>query len=152
MRRITLAVLATVAVVVLLFSYRTSLGGSVAAPHSAIGGAVGGSQSGTGSTTAASSPGANGSTTLTGPAVDTVWGPVQVQVVLDSSGKITQATAIQVPNQNSHDRRINAEAVPVLQQETLSAQSAKIDAVSGATVTSDGYISSLQAALDKRAG
>jgi uncharacterized protein with FMN-binding domain len=147
-RRITLAVLATVAVVALLFSYRTSLGGSLAAPHSAVGGA----QPGAGSTAAASSPGADGSTTLTGPAVETVWGPVQVQVVLDSSGKITRATAIQVPNQNGHDRRINAEAVPVLVQETLSAQSAKIDAVSGATVTSDGYISSLQAALDKRAG
>ena len=52
------------------------------------------------------------------------------------------------PNENGRDQEINAYALPVLRQETLDAQSANIDTVSGATVTSDGYIESLQAALD----
>ena len=49
---------------------------------------------------------------------------------------------------NGRDVEINAQALPVLRQETLAKQSADIDAVSGATVTSDGYKESLQSALD----
>ncbi len=56
---------------------------------------------------------------------------------------------VQYPNGNGKDREINAEALPILVQETIDAQSAKIDMVSGATVTSDGYVSSLQSALDQ---
>jgi uncharacterized protein with FMN-binding domain len=52
------------------------------------------------------------------------------------------------PSGNGRDREINAYALPVLRQETLAAQSATIDAVSGATVTSEGYRESLQSALD----
>jgi uncharacterized protein with FMN-binding domain len=53
-----------------------------------------------------------------------------------------------VPDSNSHDYRVNSYAVPVLHDEALAAQSANIDTVSGATVTSNGYIRSLQSALD----
>jgi uncharacterized protein with FMN-binding domain len=53
-----------------------------------------------------------------------------------------------VPNGNFRDTEINNYAVPILVQETLTAQSANIDSVSGATVTSDGYRASLQSALD----
>ena len=57
--------------------------------------------------------------------------------------------ALQYPNGNCRDQQINAYALPILAQEALAAQSADIDTVSGATVTSDGYIDSLQAALDQ---
>lgn len=86
--------------------------------------------------------------TVTGDAVDTRYGPVQVQVVL--SGKtIKDVTVLQVPAQSNRDVEINNYAVPVLNQETLAAQSANIDMVSGATYTSQGYLQSLQSALDK---
>ncbi len=65
-----------------------------------------------------------------------------------SGGKITGVAVPVYPDGNRRDQEINARALPILRQETLDAQSADIDAVSGATVTSDGYQESLQAALD----
>ncbi len=85
---------------------------------------------------------------MTGDAVDTRWGPVQVRVSLSGS-RITAVEAIVVPDSNPRDREINSFAVPVLTQEALDAQSAQIDTVSGATYTSEGYAGSLQSALDK---
>jgi uncharacterized protein with FMN-binding domain len=58
-------------------------------------------------------------------------------------------SVLQSPNGNPRDQEINAYALPILVQESLDAQSANIDMVSGATVTSDGYLQSLQGALDK---
>jgi len=84
---------------------------------------------------------------INGAGVQTAYGPVQVQVTLNG-GKITAATAVVYPQQTSRDQRINAQAIPILQSETLSAQSAHIDAVSGASYTSQGYATSLQSALD----
>ncbi len=66
-----------------------------------------------------------------------------------TDGKITAVDVPQYPNGNGKDRQINASALPILMKETLSAQSADIDMVSGATVTSDGYVQSLQSALDQ---
>ena len=80
--------------------------------------------------------------------MDTRWGPVQVQITVQN-GKITKAVAVDYPQGNGRDQEINSYALPVLSQEVTQAQSAKIDAVSGATVTSDGYIQSLQSAIDK---
>ena len=85
---------------------------------------------------------------IQGTAVDTRYGPVQVQVTLAGS-KITDVAILQVPQREQRDVEINSYAVPILQQETLQAQSAKIDMVSGATYTSVGYLQSLQSALDK---
>jgi uncharacterized protein with FMN-binding domain len=65
-----------------------------------------------------------------------------------AGGKVTGVQVPTYPDNNGRDREINAYALPILRQETLAAQSAHIDTVSGATVTSDGYIESLQAALD----
>ena len=64
-------------------------------------------------------------------------------------GKITDVSVLQYPNGNPRDQEINDYALPILIQETLDAQSAKIDMVSGATVTSAGYLQSLQSALDQ---
>ena len=91
--------------------------------------------------------GSSGTRTVQGSTVETRWGPVQVEVTL-TDGKITKVTALQLPDGNPRDLEINNFAVPQLVEETLSAQSARIDAVSGATYTSDGYIQSLQSALD----
>jgi uncharacterized protein with FMN-binding domain len=73
---------------------------------------------------------------------------VQVQLTV-ADGTITDVTVVEYPTSNSKDREINARALPILVKETLSAQSAEIDMVSGATYTSDGYVTSLQSALDQ---
>ena len=80
--------------------------------------------------------------TFTGQAVDTNYGPVQVQITV-SNGKITQANGNDMGGSS-----IGEDAIPQLNQETVDAQSANIQAVSGATYTSQGYIQSLQEAID----
>jgi uncharacterized protein with FMN-binding domain len=128
MRRITLWLFSTVAALVLLFSYRTSTGGPVTATSAAAAETAGG-------------------TTYTGTAVSTRWGDVQVAIVV-ADGRIVDVQVPVYPTENRRDQEINDRALPVLRQETLDAQSADIDAVSGATVTSNGYVQSLQSALD----
>jgi uncharacterized protein with FMN-binding domain len=73
---------------------------------------------------------------------------VQVQITV-KSGKMTAVQAIVYPQENSRDQEINSWAIPQLNQEAAQAGSANIDMVSGATYTSDGYINSLQSALDR---
>ncbi|WP_158867413.1 FMN-binding protein [Leifsonia sp. AG29] len=104
-----------------------------------------------GSTPSASaSPSAAAATrTITGSAVDTRYGPVQVRITLSGS-TITAVDTVQSPNGNGRDQEINQQALPILQKEALASQSANIDSVSGATYTSEGYIQSLQSALDQR--
>lgn len=88
------------------------------------------------------------SRTITGQAVDTQYGPVQVQVLLVGT-RIVRITPLQLPSGQSRDDQINSYAIPILSQEALQAQSARIDTVSGASFTSDGYAQSLQSALDQ---
>lgn len=64
-------------------------------------------------------------------------------------GRITAVDVLQYPDENSKDEQINARALPILVDATLDAQSADIDMVTGATVTSEGYVESLQGALDE---
>lgn len=87
--------------------------------------------------------------TVTGTAVDTRYGPVQVKVTFEGT-KITAIDAIQYPTESGRDQEINSQAIPMLQQEAMASQSAKIDTISGATYTSEGYIQSLQSAIDQR--
>lgn len=95
-------------------------------------------------------PGKKGSGTFTGSVVSEPFGEVQVQITM-VAGKITAVTALQLP---THGRSgfISQDAEPILQGEALSAQSAKIDSVSGATYTSDAYAQSLQSAIDQANG
>jgi uncharacterized protein with FMN-binding domain len=86
--------------------------------------------------------------TYTGAVVSTPFGPVQVAITV-LSGKITDATAVQYPHADPQSVTIARDALPKLRSETLAAQSASIAAVSGATYTSNGWISSLQSALAK---
>ena len=83
----------------------------------------------------------------TGTAADTRYGPVQVRIVV-TNGKLSSVTAVEYPNNNPRDQQINASAIPELNQEALTAGTAEIDMVSGATYTSQGYLDSLQSALD----
>jgi len=82
-----------------------------------------------------------------GSVVNTRYGPVQVQVQI-TNGSLTEVAVVQYPDNDRKSLRINESALPTLREEALSAQSANVDTVSGATYTSDGYAQSLQAALD----
>ena len=73
---------------------------------------------------------------------------MQVKVTVAGT-KITKVTLLQETNDGAESHQIDAYAIPKLTSETLAAQSARIDAVSGASYTSSGYIQSLQSALDK---
>jgi len=90
---------------------------------------------------------ADGKGSFTGRAVPTHWGDVQVQITV-RDGKIVTVNALQFPFILRRGQEINSYAIPTLDREALARQSADIDAVSGATVTSDGYVSSLQSAID----
>jgi uncharacterized protein with FMN-binding domain len=83
-----------------------------------------------------------------GSAVQTQYGVVQVAVTV-ADGKITNISFPQLTAFDPHSAEINSQAAPILVQETMSAQSARIDTVSGATYTSAGYLQSLQSALDR---
>jgi|tagenome__1003787_1003787.scaffolds.fasta_scaffold20695154_2 uncharacterized protein with FMN-binding domain len=159
MKKIVLWFMSTLTVLVLLFGYHTSLSSTntASADSSAVGpvGSSGGTTTGgSGSSTDSGSSAGSGTSstsssgTYTGASASTRWGPVQVEITV-ANGTITDVTVVDYPNGNGKDQQINARALPVLVQETLDAQSAGIDMVSGATVTSDGYVESLQSALDK---
>src|SRR5450830_1220377 len=86
--------------------------------------------------------------TFNGATAQTQFGPVQVQIVVKNN-TIVSANAIQYPTGNSRDVMIASYAVPVLNSEAVQAQSANIAMVSGATYTSNGYLQSLQSALNQ---
>ncbi len=155
MRRIVIWFASTLTVVVLLFGYHTSTN-SPGTPAAASAPAATAPTSGSSSAAPSSSPTPSASSigstsdatrTTTGPVVQTRWGPVQVELTTQGR-KLTDVQVVQYPNGNSKDAEINDYALPVLVKDTLAAQSANIDMVSGATVTSTGYLQSLQAALD----
>jgi uncharacterized protein with FMN-binding domain len=142
MRRLTVWIVSTIAGVVLLLSYRTSLGGTPPPPAGAAAPGIVPE-----SAPPSAAPGTAKAITANGTVADTRWGPVQVQVKIQNH-KITDVRVLRRPNGNDRDDEINGYALPQLRAEVLQAQSAHIDSVSGATVTSGGYLESLQAALD----
>jgi uncharacterized protein with FMN-binding domain len=163
MKRITFWLLSTLSVVVLLFGYDASNATTTASAPSSIvsgptssagtsSGTSGGATSSGSSSSSSSSSGSAGRSsstkTVTGSVASTQWGPVQVELTV-SGGKITKVSVLQYPSGNPKDEEINDYALPILVQETTDQQSAGIDMVSGATVTSTGYIRSLQSAIDQ---
>jgi uncharacterized protein with FMN-binding domain len=92
---------------------------------------------------------ANG--TVMGQPVDTPYGTVQVQVTF-TGGRIADVQAIQLPVDRMRSAMISRSVAPLLRTEALSAQNARIDLVSGATYTSEGYAESLQSAIDQAHG
>ena len=136
-KRPMVATLLTVAALALLLSFKTP---DVAGLATNGGNTTGG---GTGATIKASYSGQ-----VTGQVVQTPFGNVQVQVTI-ANGKITDVQALQLPSGGGHTGQVSAYAGPQLRSEVLTAQSAQIDTISGATYTSDGYIQSLQSALSQ---
>ncbi len=84
--------------------------------------------------------------TYTGPQVDAFYGLVQVQAVVQN-GKLENVQFLEYPNDRRTSVQINSIAIPYLQQEAVQADSANVDIISGATLTSEGFIMSLQSAL-----
>lgn len=157
MKKIVLWFMSTTTVLVLLFGYHTSTSSvnSASAEASAVApvgaSATAGSSQSSSADEGSATPDAgssSGTSTYTGDSASTRWGPVQVEITV-AGDTITDVSVIDYPSGNGKDQQINARALPVLVQETLSAQSADIHMVTGATVTSDGYVESLQSALDK---
>ena len=95
----------------------------------------------------APAPAAGGSRQVDGTVARTPYGLVQVRVDLVGT-HIQDVIAVRLTDSTGTSVRISASAAPILRREAVAAQSAQIDAVSGATYTSDGYRQSLQAALD----
>lgn len=93
-------------------------------------------------------PGTTGPRTLVGKTYTNEFGPVQVKIVVTGT-HIDDVVALQVPVRTERDRQINKAALPQLHDQVIIAQSARIDGVSGATITSVGYAQSVQSALDQ---
>ena len=163
MRRVILAVTGTIAGLVALLSFKSHV---PSAPVAATTGGSGGVSSSSSSSSSSGGgqtevvPGAfpqgsiarnlpTGETAVDGKVASTSYGPVQIQLI-KRSGKIVKVAVLVQPTNTLHDVQIGEFAFPKLISETLTAQNGKIDAVSGATYTSAGYIQSLQSALDKR--
>ena len=85
--------------------------------------------------------------TIQGPSVSMQWGPIQVTVKVKGT-KILDISAT-YPTERPRSQFINEQAIPMLRQEVLQVQSAQIDLIGGATMTSEAYAMSLQAALQK---
>ncbi|MEU4892619.1 FMN-binding protein [Streptomyces sp. NPDC044780] len=159
MRKAAVTTVSTVAGIVLLLSLKPHQNPATAMaaspPASRTPGASSSPSPGTGRS-GTSSPAPSGGTsgtsgasaTYAGDVSNTAYGPVQVAVTV-SGGRITAVKALRTPSDRPRSQEINSYAVPQLTQEALSAQSAHIDAVSGATYTSEGYTRSLQSALDR---
>ena len=154
MRRVILAVTGTIAGLVALLSFKSH---DPTMPVAATTGTGGGSATSSSSSSATTIPGefrsvadplTTGESTITGKVASTVYGPVQIQLVVKNS-KIVKVAVLEQPTNTIHDIQIGEFAFPRLISETLTAQSAKIDAVSGASYTSAGYIASLQSAVDR---
>jgi len=163
MRRVILAVTGTIAGLVALLSFKSHV------PSSPVAATAGGSGGSSSSSSPASSKGGGqtevvpgafpqgsiarnlpaGETAVDGKVANTSYGPVQIQLI-KRSGKIVKVAVLVQPTNTLHDVQIGEFAFPKLISETLTAQDAKIDAVSGATYTSAGYVQSLQSALDKQ--
>lgn len=151
MPRSVKALLATVAGLVLVLSFHTRPLTRLPATAGLARGAAGGRVPTEGPLTPGVSSSGNGTKTVTGPSVFTRFGPVQVQVTI-RNGRIAEVSAVQLPFDHPRSAMISQYAAPILHDETLKAQSAQIDTVSGATYTSEGYRESLQAALDSANG
>jgi uncharacterized protein with FMN-binding domain len=99
-------------------------------------------------TRSSSKPSSSGTKTATGDSIATRYGNAQVRVTV-SNGKITKIEPLQLQGNDPKSVAISGQAEPLLRQSALTKQSAAVDAVGGATITSASYEASLQSALDK---
>jgi uncharacterized protein with FMN-binding domain len=158
MKRAFLAITGTVAGLVALLSFKTHTVQLTAAPPPPAGSHPSGSRHG--HSTANGAPPAPRSTPIrdthvsstpkqyVGSAVQTPYGIIEVALKV-ANGHITAVTLPRLQAFDSTSQMINSQAAPILVRETMNAQSAHINALSGATYTSEGYLQSLQSALNK---
>jgi uncharacterized protein with FMN-binding domain len=152
--RLVSILVATVGALGLLASFHTTAGTSTRSAGAATKGTTPPATTapppqGTTPTTGAPPPPTTntGNQTVEGDAISTRYGDVQVRVIV-SGGRLVDVQAVQLPSDRSRSQAISSDAGPQLRNEALRAQSARINTVSGATYTSDGYAQSLQSALD----
>lgn len=150
MKKIAWWAMSTITACALLLGYHSSQPDSEVntAAYAPLTPGTSGDTTTSGSTSSGTSTSTGVSGTYTGTAVNTRFGPVQVQITV-TDGQLTSVDAIEYPNTDGKDIAINSRAIPVLKQEAESAKSANIESVSGATYTSQAYIQSLQSALDQ---
>ena len=137
MKRLILAVAGTIAGLIALLSFQTHAGPAAVGSLPAA--------------TLGPGPSPTSAVTTLGQTVRTQFDTIQVRIVT-AGGRIRSVAFAKLAGDEQLSDLINAHAGPLLLQRTLKAQSADIDAVSGATYTSDGYRESLQSALDRAAG
>ncbi|MEO6703375.1 MAG: FMN-binding protein [Jatrophihabitantaceae bacterium] len=162
MRRVLLSIVGTIAGLGALLSFKTHsaashplpvLAGpkastSTSAPANAGPSSSAPPQPGRSATATPSASAASSNKTVAGQAIETRYGIVQVQVVL-TGHSIKDVSFLQLTANDPRSADINSQAAPMLVQQTIQAQSANIDGVSGATYTSEGFLQSLQSALSQ---
>lgn len=121
----------------------TSTAASVTPPSSATS-----SRSGQSSAGATAGSGAYKNGSYTGSQASAVYGTVQVKAIIQN-GMLTDVQFVSQPSDRRQSQYINAQATPILRQEAIQAQSANVQAVSGATLTSQAFVQSLQSALSQ---
>jgi len=152
--RLVSLIIATLGALGLLASFHTTAGTSTRTAPSATKGTTPTATTapppqGTTPSTGAPPPTTNaGNQTVEGDTISTKYGDVQVRVTV-SGGRLVDVQAVQLPSDRARSQGISSDAGPLLRNEALRAQSARINTVSGATSTSDGYAQSLQSALDR---
>ena len=125
----------------------SELGTSGTSGAAGTSGTAGSSGNGSAGTTGSAGAAAKAGGTYDGDVVQTRFGSVQVQITV-KAGTITDVAALKLTDHEGRSVQISNYAAPILRSEVLQAQSADVQTVGGATVTSDAYLTSLQAALD----
>jgi uncharacterized protein with FMN-binding domain len=159
MKRVVLTLVATVIGIVALLSFKTETHHAATAsglPSAVLSGSTTSAPASAPSagTSAPPRPGASTQAptgpakSFTGSAIQTRYGTVQIKITVVGT-KITDVAFVQLTADDGRSQEINTNAAPTLLQETLTAQNANIDSVSGASYTSEGYLESLQSALDQ---
>ena len=144
MKRVIPVLVLSVAGLIPVWRYEPSIGTTTTTTTEAVAPTPTPSATSSSSGSSSSTPSTSSKKVVQGTAINTEKGTVQVQVTFEGD-KISAVSMLQQPN---HPQ--TTAAVPVLIEETLKAQSSKIDTVSGATITSDAYVQSLQAAIDAK--
>ncbi|MFI6408348.1 FMN-binding protein [Streptomyces sp. NPDC050548] len=144
MKRVIPVLVLSVAGLIPVWRYEPSIGTTTTTTTEAVAPTPTPSATSSSSGSSSSTPSTSSKKVVQGTAINTSKGTVQVQVTFEGD-KISAVSMLQQPN---HPQ--TTAAVPVLIEETLKAQSSKIDTVSGATITSDAYVQSLQAAIDAK--
>ena len=174
MRRVILALVGTAVGLVLLLSYKAHTTSTVSSavsglePGAALGSTPGATTEPADGAGASASPGSSPSSSATsgstsgsssantaaksgvfvGDPITSQFSTIQVEITVSGS-KISNITVLQDSDDEEHSAQVDNYAIPILRSEVLSAQSANVDVVSGATFTSQSYTQSLQSAIDR---